>query len=85
MIYKEKKNFRKKFIVADLVSLKHILWKFSNLTTENISSADFIQTQFVFLNSFKNAIGLSNGLDPDQALQFLIIGPDMGLNCLQRC
>ena len=33
-------------------------------------------------NSFSNTIGVSNSLDPDQARHS--VGPDLGLNCLQR-
>ena len=33
-------------------------------------------------NSFRNTIRMSNGLDPDQAGQF--VGPDLGPNCLPR-
>ena len=33
-------------------------------------------------NSFRNTIRVSNSLDPDQAGCFM--GPDLGLNCLQR-
>ena len=32
--------------------------------------------------SFRNAIRMSNSLDPDQARHF--VGPDLGPNCLQR-
>ena len=35
-----------------------------------------------FLEYFWNIIRLSNSLDPDQAQQF--VGPDLGLNCLQK-
>ena len=31
---------------------------------------------------FRNAIRVSNSLDPDQARHF--VGPDLGPNCLQR-
>ena len=33
-------------------------------------------------NPFRNTIKESNGLDPDQDWHF--VGPDLGLNCLQR-
>ena len=33
-------------------------------------------------NSFRNAIKVSNSLDPDQAWHF--VGSDLGPNCLQR-
>ena len=33
-------------------------------------------------NSFRNAIRVSNTLDPDQAQRF--VGPDLDPNCLQR-
>ena len=46
-----------------------------------LSSADFSKS--IFLNkSFRNTIGVSNSLDPDQAQH--LVGPDLGLNCLQR-
>ena len=35
-----------------------------------------------FENSFRNTIRLSNSLKPDQARCY--VGPDLGLNCLQR-
>ena len=35
-----------------------------------------------FEHSFRNTIRVSNSLDPDQARRF--VGPDLGLNCLQR-
>ena len=46
-----------------------------------MSSAYFIQNLF-FRNSFRNAVRVSNSLDPDQARHF--VGPDLGPNCLQR-
>ena len=33
-------------------------------------------------NSFRNTIGVSNSLDPDQARHF--VEPDLGPNCLQK-
>ena len=33
-------------------------------------------------NCFRNIIGVSNSLDPDQAQHF--VGPDLGPNCLQK-
>ena len=33
-----------------------------------LSPADFFQTYFFFLNSFRNTIGVSNSLDLDQVL-----------------
>ena len=33
-------------------------------------------------NSFTNTIRVPNSLDPDQVRRF--VGPDLGLNCLQR-
>ena len=35
-----------------------------------------------FKRSFRNSIGMSNGLDPDQDRH--VVGPDLGPNCLQR-
>ena len=34
------------------------------------------------MNFYRNTIGVSNSLDPDQARQN--VGPDLGPNCLQR-
>ena len=36
----------------------------------------------VFKEYFRNAMGVPNSLDQEQARQ--IFGPDLGLNCLQR-
>ena len=35
-----------------------------------------------FEKKIRNTIRVSNSLDPDQARHF--VGPDLGLNCLQR-
>ena len=49
----------------------------------SLSSADFVKkNQKKSKKSFKNATGMSNSLDPDQARHF--IGPDLGPNCLHR-
>ena len=47
-------------------------------------SADFFSIFFFFFskNSFRNAIKVSNNLDPDQERNS--VGPDLGPNCLQR-
>ena len=43
----------------------------------------FFFSKLTFLkNSFRNAIRVSNSLDPDQARH--LVGPDPGPNCLQR-
>ena len=35
--------------------------------------------------SFRNTVGMSNSLDPDQARRFVrFVGPDLGPNCLPR-
>ena len=47
-----------------------------------LSSADFFSKSTFSRNSFRNTIRLSNSLDPDLAGR--LIGPDLGLNCLQR-
>ena len=47
-----------------------------------MSSADFFSKLTVSKNSFRNTIRVSNGLDPDQNRHS--VGPDLGLNCLQR-
>ena len=47
-----------------------------------LSSADFFSKLTFSKYSFWNAIRVSNGLDPDQDRHF--VGPDLGLNCLQR-
>ena len=39
-------------------------------------------SKYFFLNYFKNTIGVSNGLDPDQDRNS--VGPDLGPNHLQR-
>ena len=46
-----------------------------------------LSAEFSFLNTFfkksiKNAINLSNSLDPDHDRHF--VGPDQGPNCLQK-
>ena len=46
-----------------------------------LSSADFSKSIFS-KNSFRNAISVSNSLDPDQARHS--VRPDLGPNCLQR-
>ena len=51
----------------------------------SLSSADFFQNQFFhkfFKNTIKLSVSLSNCLDPDQDRHS--VGPDLGLNCLQR-
>ena len=47
-----------------------------------LSSADFFQNQFFRKNLPGNTLRVSNSFDPDQARHF--VGPDLGLNCLQR-
>ena len=47
-----------------------------------LSSADFFSKLTFFKHSFRNAIRVSNGLDPDQDQRS--VGPDLGPNCLQR-
>ena len=47
-----------------------------------LSSADIFQNQLFRKKYFKNTIRVSNSLDSDQARQN--VGPDLGLNCLQR-
>ena len=49
-----------------------------------LSSADFFFQNYFFeeKKSFSNTIRISNSFDPDQARRF--VGPDQGLNCLQR-
>ena len=47
-----------------------------------LSSADFFFKFNSFKRSFRNSIGMSNGLDPDQDRH--VVGPDLGPNCLQR-
>ena len=45
--------------------------------------SNFCHLHFVLKKkSFMNTIRLSNSLDPDQDQHF--VGPDLGLNCLQR-
>ena len=46
-----------------------------------LSSADFFQLT-ISKKSFKNAIRVSNSLDPDQ--DRYSVSPDQGPNCLQR-
>ena len=47
-----------------------------------LSSADIFSKLSFKKNSFRNTFIVSNDLDPDQDLRF--VGPDLGLNCLQR-
>ena len=48
-----------------------------------LSSAVFFFSKFTLSkNSFRNTIGVSNSLDPDQVRHF--VRPDLGPNCLQR-
>ena len=47
-----------------------------------LSSADFFSKSTFLKNSFRNAIRVSNSLDPDQARHF--VGPDLGPSYLQR-
>ena len=47
-----------------------------------LSTADFFFFKTsVFKNSLRNAIKVSNSLDPDQARQY--VGPGLGPDCLQ--
>ena len=46
------------------------------------SSADFSSKIYVFFNSFKSTIRVSNSFDLDHAQH--VAGPDLGPNCLQR-
>ena len=54
-------------------------WEFFHIF---LSSAYFFPKSTFSNNSFRNAIGVSNSLDPDQARRF--VGPDLGPNCLQN-
>ena len=45
-------------------------------------SADFFSKSTFLKNSFRNAIRVSNSLDPCQALR--CVGPDLGPNCLHK-
>ena len=47
-----------------------------------LSSAGIFSKLTFLKNSFRNTIGVSNGLDPDQDGH--VVGPDLGPNCLQR-
>ena len=47
-----------------------------------LSSTDFFSKLAFSKISFRNTIRVSNSLDPDQVRRF--VGPDLGLNCLQR-
>ena len=47
-----------------------------------LSSADFFKSTFSKNSSIRNTIRVSNSLDPDQAQHS--VGPDLGLNCLQK-
>ena len=48
-----------------------------------LSSADFFLSKLTFSKiSFREAIRVSNGLDPDQDRHS--VGPDLDPNCLQR-
>ena len=50
---------------------------------DTFSSADVFSTStFSKKKSFRNAIRVSNSLDPDQVRHF--VGPDLGPNCLQK-
>ena len=46
-------------------------------------SADFVfENKYFKKNSYRNTIEVFNNLDPDQVQCF--VGPDLGVNCLQR-
>ena len=47
-----------------------------------LSSAEFFSKSTFLKNSFRNAIRMSNSLDPDQARRF--VRPDLGPICLKR-
>ena len=47
-----------------------------------LSSADFFLKLTISKYSFRNTIGVSNSLHPDQ--DQCSVGPDLGPNCLQR-
>ena len=47
-----------------------------------LSSADFFQNQFFLQNLVSRIPSVSNNLYPDQ--DRLLVGPDLGPNCLQR-
>ena len=55
---------------------KYVLVNFSGFCCHLLTSS-----KLFFLNYFRNAIRVQNGLDPDQELCF--VGPDLGPNCLQ--
>ena len=48
----------------------------------SLSSDDFFSKLTFSKITFRNTIGISNSLDPDQDKRN--VGPDLGPNCLQR-
>ena len=60
----------------------HSGFAYSEILHAFFSSADFFQNQLFLKNSFRNTMGVSNSLDPDQARH--LVGPDLGPNCFQR-
>ena len=59
-----------------LVNLK------KKLLTKNIQNTFDFKKINIFKNSFRNTVGVSNSLNPDQDRQY--VGPDRGPKCLQR-
>ena len=55
---------------------------FVSLLHAFMSSADFLSKSSFPKNNFRNTVRVSSSLDTDQARRF--VGPDLGLNCLQR-
>ena len=59
------------------------MWKFTLCMLSNLHSYCRLLLFFIFFskNPFRNTIGVSISLDPDQARQY--VGPDLGPKCLQ--
>ena len=77
-------NCRKRVkVILDILKSSH-LGTLLTLNIQPLSSWVILNACcYLFLkSSFRNIIKVSNSLDPDLARKF--VGPDLGLNCLQR-
>ena len=73
--------FKENLIFKDFSSVLYIQVLFKPVHAF-LSSADFFSKSTFWKNSFRNTIGVSNSLDPDQARHF--VPPDLVPNCLQQ-
>ena len=65
------------YSITNSKKLTHFM--LGNFSCFFLSSTDFLKIN-VFQNKLRNAIRVSNGLEPDQGRHF--VGPDLGPNCL---